>query len=149
MLYGTALIVPIDLVRCVGSSMEKINPDILGAAFHFGEDLSLPSEITASEFARLKALGILGRKIGSDSRNISTLNHGKTSETQRKPMRKFKRNPPRRHIIQNTAELASSFAKVAATPSEMAGDWVARNGDKSIFYAFHNVLPEVSAPPQH
>ena len=73
----------------------------------------------------------------------------KTSEEQQKPMRKIKRNPPRRHIILNPAELAASFAKVVTTPSEMADDWVARNGDKSIFSAFRNVLPEVSAPPQH
>jgi hypothetical protein len=36
------------------------------------------------------------------------------------------------------------------TPSAMPDDWVARNGDNSIFSAFRNVLPEVinsSQPP--
>ncbi len=80
---------------------------------------------------------------------MSTQNNCETSETLQKPMRKFKRNPPRKHIIQNPAELAASFAKVVTTPSDMPDDWVARNGDKSIFSAFRNVLPEVSTPPQH
>ena len=90
-----------------------------------------------------------GRKRSRDSRNMSTQNNCDTSETLQKPMRKFKRNPPRKHIIQNPAELAASFAKVVTTPSDMPDDWVARNGDKSIFFALRNVLPEVSAPPQH
>ena len=47
------------------------------------------------------------------------------------------------------AELAALFANVVTTPSEMAYDWVARNGDKSIFTAFRMVLPEVSDLAQH
>ncbi len=46
-------------------------------------------------------------------------------------------------IIDNPAEIAVLFANVVTTPSDMPDDWVARNGDKSIFSAFRSVLPEV------
>jgi hypothetical protein len=54
------------------------------------------------------------------------------------------RRTQRALIIDNPAEIAVFFAKVVTTPSDMPDDWVARNGDKSIFSAFRNVLPEVS-----
>ncbi len=52
-------------------------------------------------------------------------------------------------VLVTDAELAAAFANVVTTPSEMAYDWVARNGDKSIFTAFRIVLPEVSNSPQY
>ena len=45
--------------------------------------------------------------------------------------------------INNPAEIAVFFANVVTTPSDMPDDWVARNGNKSIFSAFRSVLPEV------
>jgi hypothetical protein len=51
------------------------------------------------------------------------------------------RSTPRRHFIDKPAEIAVFFANVVTTPS--ADDWVARNGEQSIFSAFRSVLPEV------
>ncbi len=70
-------------------------------------------------------------------------------EAHQKPIHYCKPSPPGAHLIDNPAELAAAFANVVTTPSEAPDDWVARNGDKSIFTAFRIVLPEVSAPPQH
>ena len=75
--------------------------------------------------------------------------NGETIETQETPMHICKPSPPGANLIDNPAELAAAFANVVTTPSEMAHDWVARNGDKSIFTAFRIVLPEVSNPPQY
>jgi hypothetical protein len=67
-----------------------------------------------------------------------------------KAAHKLKRIPLRTVLIENPAEIAASFANVVTAPSAMPDDWVARNGDNSIFSAFRNVLPEVitsSQPP--
>jgi hypothetical protein len=53
---------------------------------------------------------------------------------------KCKRSQP---SIDNPADIAVFFANVVTTPSDIPDDWVARNGDNSIFSAFRNVLPEV------
>ncbi len=42
------------------------------------------------------------------------------------------------------AEIAVAFAKVVTVPSDLQDDWVARNGDKSIFSALRDVLPELT-----
>ncbi len=63
-------------------------------------------------------------------------------ELYRKPFRKAKR-PAREVFIDNPAELAALFAKVVTTSSDKQDDWVARNGEKSIFSALNNILPEV------
>jgi hypothetical protein len=62
---------------------------------------------------------------------------------QRKATIKCNRSPTRTLIIDNPAEIAVFFANVVTTPSDVPDDWVARNGDKSIFSAFRSVLPEV------
>ena len=73
----------------------------------------------------------------------------KKIEMQRTAVIKRKRSKPKMVLIDNPVEIAVSFANVATTPSDMPNDWVARNGDKSIFSAFRNVLPEVNTSPQH
>ncbi len=60
---------------------------------------------------------------------------------------KCKRSPLKSVFIENPLEIAVLFANVVTTPSRMPHDWVARNGDKSIFAAFYNVLPEVTTSP--
>jgi hypothetical protein len=54
---------------------------------------------------------------------------------------RYTRSPPRKQFIDKPAEIAVFFANVVTTPS--ADDWVARNGEQSIFSAFRSVLPEV------
>jgi hypothetical protein len=46
-------------------------------------------------------------------------------------------------LIDNPADLAIAFANVVTYESANADDWVARNGDRSIFSALRLVLPEV------
>jgi hypothetical protein len=67
---------------------------------------------------------------------------------EQKAVLKCKRCPPINDSIDNPAKIAVSFANVVTTPSDTPDDWVARNGDKSIFSAFRNILPEVIFPRQ-
>ncbi len=46
--------------------------------------------------------------------------------------------------VVDTKELAAIFANVVTTPSPHADDWVARNGDESLFSVLHRILPSVS-----
>ncbi len=51
--------------------------------------------------------------------------------------------PSRIVLLENPVELAIAFAKVVTQESDNTEDWVARNGDRSIFSALRLVLPEV------
>ncbi len=73
-------------------------------------------------------------------------NDGKI-EMERTVAIKCKRSHLKSVFIDNPLEIAVLFANVVTTPSRMPHDWVARNGDKSIFAAFRNVLPEVTHSP--
>ncbi len=44
---------------------------------------------------------------------------------------------------ENPIHIAVAFACAVTTPSTKSDDWVARNGDESLFQAFNSVLPEV------
>ena len=56
---------------------------------------------------------------------------------------KCNRSPTRTLYIDDPEQIAVFFANVVTTPSDMPKDFVARNGDNSIFSAFRSVLPEV------
>ena len=53
------------------------------------------------------------------------------------------RRSSRTVVIENLAEFVVAFANVATAVSEKTDDWVARNGDKSIFSVLRTILPEV------
>ncbi len=72
-------------------------------------------------------------------------NDGEESQPQRLAGSKCKRKQKRKDSIENPAELAVAFAKVVTVPSDVQDDWVARNGDKSIFSALRNILPELTS----
>ena len=46
-------------------------------------------------------------------------------------------------IIEDPKRLAADFAEAVTTPSSRGGDWVARNGDESLFSTLRRVLPQV------
>jgi hypothetical protein len=60
-----------------------------------------------------------------------------------KPQLECKYDP----LIDEPAELAIAFANVVTIQSG-PDDWVARNGNKSIFAVLYMLLPEVAALPQ-
>ena len=62
---------------------------------------------------------------------------------------KCTRSPFKTRFIHNPAEIAVFFADVVTTPSDLPDDWVARNGDLSIFSAFRSVLPQVMTYLRH
>ncbi len=64
-------------------------------------------------------------------------------QPQRKTTIKSDRSPTRKLYIDDPEQIAVFFANVVTTPSDMPKDFVARNGDNSIFSAFRSVLPEV------
>jgi hypothetical protein len=71
------------------------------------------------------------------------MNGNRGIKSKQTAMRKCGRYQPREAC--NPAELAAAFAKVVTAPSDSPDDWVARNGDKSIFSALRTVLPEVTS----
>ena len=58
--------------------------------------------------------------------------------------RKGKRRSSRKIAIQNPRDFSVAFANLATTVSEKADDWVARNGNQSIFSVLLIIMPEVS-----
>ena len=44
---------------------------------------------------------------------------------------------------ENPMHLAAEFACAVTAPSSRYVDWVAKNGDESLFQAFKGVMPEV------
>ncbi len=46
--------------------------------------------------------------------------------------------------LENPIHLAAAFACAVTAPSSNHVDWVARNGEESLFQAINRVLPEVS-----
>jgi hypothetical protein len=80
--------------------------------------------------------------------NNSAENEAKI-KAQQKDSLKCKRSPFSKLFIHNPAEIAVFFADVVTTPSDLPNDWVARNGDISIFSAFQSVLPEVITYLRH
>ena len=46
--------------------------------------------------------------------------------------------------LENPIHLAAAFACAVTVPSSNHVDWVARNGEESLFHAINRVLPEVS-----
>ena len=48
---------------------------------------------------------------------------------------------------ENQKHLAAAFACAVTVPSSKCVDWVARNGDESLFQAFYRILPEVCHLP--
>ena len=51
---------------------------------------------------------------------------------------------PRPVLLEIPSEFAIAFANIATQASENPDDWVARNGNMSIFSALESVFPEVS-----
>ena len=51
--------------------------------------------------------------------------------------------PARRVLTQRPIELAVAFSTVVTVQSDNPGDWVARNGDESIFAILSKLLAEV------
>ena len=48
------------------------------------------------------------------------------------------------NVKENPVHLAAAFACAVTVPTSNHMDWVARNGDESLFHAFNLVLPEVA-----
>ena len=57
--------------------------------------------------------------------------------------KKIKLMPARRVLTQRPIELAVAFSTVVTVQSDNPGDWVARNGDESIFAILSKLLAEV------
>ena len=55
-----------------------------------------------------------------------------------------KRNRKGKEIIENPKEFAATFAHSVTAPSDNNVDWVARNGEESLFRTLQRVIPEVS-----
>ncbi len=49
----------------------------------------------------------------------------------------------RKPIIENPKDLAAEFACAVTVYSANQSDWVARNGDESIYQTLRRILPEV------
>jgi hypothetical protein len=63
---------------------------------------------------------------------------------QEKAASKTNSNVSKAASLEDPSELAISFANVVTQVSDYTDNWVARNGDKSIFSVLRLVLPEVS-----
>ena len=53
---------------------------------------------------------------------------------------KLRRRPP---LVENPKQLAAQFACAVTEPSPSPTDWVARNGEQTIFRTLQKMLPEV------
>ena len=53
---------------------------------------------------------------------------------------KIRRRPP---LVENPKQLAAQFACAVTEASPNPTDWVARNGDQTIFRVLQKMLPEV------
>ncbi len=65
-------------------------------------------------------------------------------QVQEKAAHKINRKSSRAVVIDNPTDFVIAFANVTTTVSENTDDWVARNGDKSVFSVLRLILPEVS-----
>jgi hypothetical protein len=123
----------ISVFRRVGSSIARINPEII------------PPDLRDSRL--LNVLNLAVNFVGSMSSDDNHAPDDEKIKIERTAVIKCKRSPLSSVLIDNPMKIAVLFANVVTTPSRMPHDWVARNGDKSIFAAFRNVLPEVTVSP--